>query len=153
MMLWKFCLFDLAIVSAFEINVLHKPKIHKSFGEGSYVFNQPLYKHGIEGKYYIRLRNCRHYCFLDERESMGFGHYEEKDYDHYGAAAEYQKKEKIGNEFLHSYNDPIIDKFLTYLHQVYLQSQNEETARSFQVRKFTEFEVPTWDPSLKIPPN
>ena len=50
MMLWKFCLFDLAIVSAFEINVLHKPKIHKSFGEGSYVFNQPLYKHGIEGK-------------------------------------------------------------------------------------------------------
>ena len=52
MMLWKFCLFNLAIVSAFEINVLHKPKIHKSFGEGSYVFNQPLYKHGIEGKYY-----------------------------------------------------------------------------------------------------
>ena len=84
---------------------------------------------------------------------MGFGHYEEKNVDHVGAPAEYQKKEEIGNEFLHSYNDPIIDKFLTYLHQVYLQSQNEETARSFQVRKFTEFEVPTWDPSLKIPPN
>lgn len=76
-----------------------------------------------------------HFGSLDERESMGFGNYEEKTSDHNVAAAEYQKKEEIGNEFLHSYNDPIIDKFLTYLHQVYLQSQNEETARSFQVRK------------------
>ena len=73
---------------------------------------------------------------------MGFGHYEEKNVDHVGAAAEYQKKEEIGNEFLHSYNDPIIDKFLTYLHQVYLQSQNEETARSFQVRKLHESKGP-----------
>ena len=72
---------------------------------------------------------------------MGFGHYEEKNGDHDGAAGEYQKKEEIGNEFLHSYNDPIIDKFLTYLHQVYLQSQNEETARSFQVRKLHESKI------------
>ena len=50
MMFWKFCLFKLAFTSAFEINVLHKPQIHKSFGEGSYVFNQPLYQHGLEGK-------------------------------------------------------------------------------------------------------
>ena len=50
MMFWKSCLFNLAFTSAFEINVLHKPQIHKSFGEGSYVFNQPLYQHGLEGK-------------------------------------------------------------------------------------------------------
>ena len=67
---------------------------------------------------------------------MGFGYYKKKNSD-YDIATEYQKKEEIGNEFLHSYNDPIIDKFLTYLHQVYLQSQTEETARSFQVKNFT----------------
>ena len=66
---------------------------------------------------------------------MGFGYYKKKNSD-YDIATEYQKKEEIGNEFLHSYNDPIIDKFLTYLHQVYLQSQTEETARSFQVKNY-----------------
>ena len=52
MMFWSTCcLFLNSFLSTdgFEINVLHKPQIHKSFGEGSYVFNQPVYEHGYQG--------------------------------------------------------------------------------------------------------
>ena len=40
---------------------------------------------------------------------------------------------KTENKFVHSYNDPIIDRFLTYLHQAYLESYSDDdsVARSF----------------------
>ena len=51
MMFWSSCLFLNLVFSTdgFEINVLHKPPVHKSFGEGSYQFNQPVYEHGYQG--------------------------------------------------------------------------------------------------------
>ena len=51
MMFWSTCFFLNLVFSSdgFEINVLHKPQVHKSFGEGSYMFNQPVYEHGYEG--------------------------------------------------------------------------------------------------------
>ena len=51
MMFWSTCFFLNLVFSSdgFEINVLHKPPVHKSFGEGSYQFNQPVYEHGYEG--------------------------------------------------------------------------------------------------------
>ena len=77
MKFWKSCLFNFALTSAFEINVLHRPRIHKSFGEGSYIFNQPLYQHGIEGKDNNQITfiiNKSH--ISDQKESRGYGSYE-----------------------------------------------------------------------------
>lgn len=64
---------------------------------------------------------------------MGYGYYQPS--GGHDSAPEYQMGEEIENEFLQNYNDPIIDKFLTYLQQVYLESHDveNENARSFTV--------------------
>ena len=67
---------------------------------------------------------------------MGYGYYQPNGgQDSTASEMEYQMNEEIENEFLQNYNDPIIDKFLTYLQQVYLESHDveNENARSFTV--------------------
>ena len=133
-MFWKFFLLEfIAFTSSFEINVLHKPKVHKSFGEGSYVFNQP-YKHGLEGKYHLPLICNNALCIViaEERESMGYGYYQFNNGDPV-SAPEYHQDEESKNESLPKYNDPILDEFLAYLQKLYFDSQEETVARSFSV--------------------
>ena len=91
----------------FQINVLHKPKVHKSFGEGSYVFNQPVYEHGYEGM--KDSGGCCVFGCLDGLESQGHGFYQ-------------QWEAPTGLDSL--YDDPYLDQFLDFLRREY-ESQNE----------------------------
>ena len=104
MMFWKCCIFSFIISTAdcFEINILHKPKVHKSFGQGSYVFNQPVYEHGYEG---MRTMYYEVKSVLDGRESVGHGFYQ---------SLGDNKPEKSS-----SYNDPDWEKFLEFLRREY----------------------------------
>ena len=60
---------------------------------------------------------------------MGYGYFKLEETSHGTPPANLESVE-MKKEFLQNYNDPIIDKFLTYLQQAYLESYGEN-ARSF----------------------
>ena len=77
---------------------------------------------------------------IDERESNGYGFYEQSDIEI--KAVPLEDRADLQEEFLHKpdedyeydYEDSgLLDKFLAYLHQVYTGETSDKTARSFTV--------------------
>ena len=78
--------------------------------------------------------------FIDERESNGYGFYEQSDIEK--KAVPLEDRADLQEEFLHKpdedyeydYEDSgLLDKFLAYLHQAHTGETSDKTARSFTV--------------------
>ena len=74
--------------------------------------------------------------FTDERESKGYGYYEESNEEI--IAVPIQERLDIKEEYFpeneeEDYDDEIVDKFLAYLHQIYSEEAHAGNSRSFPV--------------------